>query len=611
MAYTITTGVGSNVAAGTNPTPAYPASGLAAGKLAALQLFIKNDASGTLTPPAGWTQRGSTATVGSDSQSVWTRELDGSETPGGTITVTSTGTGGRRAALIIVIDTAGGTGWNFENIDSENSGATPVTTVSDNSVTTSGNNRLAVNFIGYSNRQTGGQENLVGETGGSWVASAYYDGGSNPTLSVETAELSSAGTINGGSDTTINSSVWIIHGMSIWRNASALPDLTVTDISWNSTSPAVGRPLTFSAEVTNAGSAATPSGVIHGVKFEVNSNTVAFATSWMTSILPSSAATIVADGTWTPTTSASSATVVATVDYAGLISESTEANNTRTETIAIIDLPNFQVTDISWSPASPVLGDSVIFSAAVKNAGLASFSSGTVIPVNFDVSGSQVATANSYVGGIASSSTATITADSAWIPSVSGTFGVVATVNPAGTLDESNLTDNSFSENITINVSSSAIVTKFAGRGPGSDGNITPILSDYDAFFLTQGEGDDRYLQTVPAEYLTESEGDARYLQAVPIEYVTQAEADAQGMPAIEAGAVGSNTPVRLVNANFTLLAPSQPANYWQSYYNVASGAVVASAPAGYTLVGSNSIAADSAALFVKLAGVSQFRRWS
>lgn len=616
MAYTITAGAGSNVAAGTNPTPAYPNSGIGSGKLACLQLYVKNDGSGTLTPPAGWTQRGSTVTTGSDNQSIYSRELDGTETPGGTITVTSTGSTGRRGAIIYIIDTAGGAGWNFENIDSENSGATPVTTISDNNVTTGGSARCAVNFIGYSNRQTGGAENFAGESGGSWVNSAFYDGGANPTLSLQTAELASAGTISGGSDTSITSSTWIIHGMSIWRNAVALPDLTVTDITWTGT-PAVGKPTVFSADIANTGSGATPQGVVHGVKFEVSGTPVAFSTTWEESLpATTGTATVVADGAWIPAASGTP-NVVATVDYAGVIAESNDANNTRTEAITIVDLPDLTISDITYTPASPVVGDNVVFSAVVNNGGLGA-SPAVQHTVKFEVGGVQVAVSTTHITSIAASGNATIAADAAWIPNSSGTFAVIATVDPNGTIDETNDSNNNYSENVTIGVPSAAAVTKFAGRGPNANGEITPILGDYDAFYLTEGEGNDLYLRlaniaTALEAYLLKTEAEATYLTPAVANalFITQTEADAQGMPVVELGAVGSGSPLRKVNANYTLLSPAEPRLYLQGNFNIATTTVNASPPPGYTIVGSVAHAANTWATFLKEAGSATFRRLS
>lgn len=154
----------------------------------------------------------------------------------------------------------------------------------------------------------------------------------------------------------------------------------------------------------------------------------------------------------------------------------------------------------------------------------------------------------------------------------------------------------------------------FAGRGPDANGNITPLIADYDSFFLTQTEGDGRYLQTVPAEYLTQTEGDARYIQSVPSEYITQTEANDQGMPALESVAYsGGGTPSDPVThgtGNITLRTPSSPKDFWQARCNTGTSEITVSPPTNYTISGSAIIIAGGVALFVKIAGASQFLRW-
>ena len=155
--------------------------------------------------------------------------------------------------------------------------------------------------------------------------------------------------------------------------------------------------------------------------------------------------------------------------------------------------------------------------------------------------------------------------------------------------------------------------TIFNGRGPGVDGNITPLIDDYQSFFLTEDDGNERYLQAIPGEYLTQDGGDIRYIQSIPPGYITQAEADAQGMPTIEAGGTSAtDSPMREVDSNFTLLSVSSPSLAMQTYFNIGSAAVTASKPVGYlATLGSTSIAVNTSAVFIKRAGVAQFLRWS
>lgn len=219
----VSSGTGSNVVFGVNPTPSYPATGIVPGNLAVLHLYVKGDSGGSLTPPGDWISMGADGTGGSDRQSTYYKVLSGTET--GTITVTTAGSAGRRAAWIHVFSSAAAGTWSIENYDTETSG-TGATTVSDNNVTTSGAGRLAINLIGYSNRQTTGQEAFTGTTGGSWVANSFFEAGSNPTLSVETAIMPSAGTIGGGSDASITASLAIVTGFAIYKTALSYDRVT-------------------------------------------------------------------------------------------------------------------------------------------------------------------------------------------------------------------------------------------------------------------------------------------------------------------------------------------------------------------------------------------------
>src|SRR6266498_3723023 len=247
MAYTTTFGTGSNVAAGTNPTPTYPAAGgMGAGKLA---ILICACASGSvndwLTPDGSWTQRGTQISINSEAATlnIFSKILNGSETAGGTVTVTSTGSLGRRACLIFTVDQPGNAGWGFENIDGQTQ-ATNITSISDNDVTTAGPDRLALNIILYPILQTGGQEAFTGTTGGTWVADGYYESGNYPTLSVQKSAIAVAGTIGGGADATITSSTWLIWGAAIW-GISPLPEFTPVRNPvrrWKSRTPAIAQP---------------------------------------------------------------------------------------------------------------------------------------------------------------------------------------------------------------------------------------------------------------------------------------------------------------------------------------------------------------------------------
>jgi len=89
------------------------------------------------------------------------------------------------------------------------------TTVTDFQVVTNGNDRLALNFVGIDNNQA--TTAFTGETGGDWtevVAEFASATGATATLQLQSAAMSTAGTIDGGTF-TITSAGWNVMGTAI------------------------------------------------------------------------------------------------------------------------------------------------------------------------------------------------------------------------------------------------------------------------------------------------------------------------------------------------------------------------------------------------------------
>ncbi|MCK4798628.1 MAG: discoidin domain-containing protein, partial [Spirochaetes bacterium] len=79
---------------------------------------------------------------------------------------------------------------------------------------------------------------------------------------------------------------------------SEQPDLIVTGITWSPASPISGDEVTFTATVKNVGSGASPSGVIHSVKFLIDNSQESYSTSYTSSIAKDATANISATGTY-------------------------------------------------------------------------------------------------------------------------------------------------------------------------------------------------------------------------------------------------------------------------------------------------------------------------
>ncbi|XVU23669.1 discoidin domain-containing protein [Actinoplanes sp. CA-054009] len=124
--------------------------------------------------------------------------------------------------------------------------------------------------------------------------------------------------------------------------------------------------------------------------------------------------------------------------------------------------PDLTITGTSASPASPVETDTVTLSATVRNAGTVS---SAATNVNFYLGTTKVGTAN--VGALAGGASATVTASIG--ARDAGTYQVVAKVDEANTVFETNEANNSATGSLTVTpVSSSDLVASVVSWSPGN-----------------------------------------------------------------------------------------------------------------------------------------------
>ena len=113
------------------------------------------------------------------------------------------------------------------------------------------------------------------------------------------------------------------------------------------------------------------------------------------------------------------------------------------------------VTDISWTPASPVPGNTVTFSATIRNQGTGASPAGIIHGVAFQLDGAGTTIwSDNYTSSIAPGASVTVTANggvagSAWT-ATAGTHTVTAIVDDVYRIAESNESNNTYSENIVI-----------------------------------------------------------------------------------------------------------------------------------------------------------------
>lgn len=185
----IAVGTGSN--AFSNPTPAY---GTNASGDAFLMIVYCNG--GSASAPSGWTQQAS-GTDGVITIYMFTRDTRSTGSESGTVTVTGTGSP-IMATIHTFRNVATGT---FVEGASSSSGGSPLNMPS---VVTAGPSRLACAAIGCNSNA--GISDATGESGGNWAKpTAEFTSGLGAAQALQTASMSSGGTISGGTTTTSGS----------------------------------------------------------------------------------------------------------------------------------------------------------------------------------------------------------------------------------------------------------------------------------------------------------------------------------------------------------------------------------------------------------------------
>ena len=199
--------------AGANLDVEYP-TGIIAGNILIIQ-GIYRDNTGTLSTPTGFTLLYGPDAAGTTlRQWIFGKIADGTET--GTITVTTTSSTILRAARMYRFDGCKGGITDTSGYEGGNTQEVTTSSVPDAGVTTSGSNRLALNFIGISDNSTLGA--FTGESGGDWieaVAGFSTNIGLDGHLQLQTATMVSSGTINGGSYTMSAADPGIVRGFAL------------------------------------------------------------------------------------------------------------------------------------------------------------------------------------------------------------------------------------------------------------------------------------------------------------------------------------------------------------------------------------------------------------
>jgi hypothetical protein len=177
------------------------------------------------------------------------------------------------------------------------------------------------------------------------------------------------------------------------------PDLTVSATSFTPASPVETTPVTLSATVRNAGSAASGA---TDVTFFLGTTTV--GTAQVGGLAAGASATVTAN---IGARDAGSYQYTAKVDETKKVVEQDEANNSRLhpDPIVITPVPSSDLvaSPVSWSPNNPSTGSTVSFAVAIKNQGTVASAAGAhgiTLTVLDATTGATVRTLTGSAGGV-------------------------------------------------------------------------------------------------------------------------------------------------------------------------------------------------------------------
>lgn len=117
------------------------------------------------------------------------------------------------------------------------------------------------------------------------------------------------------------------------------------------------------------------------------------------------------------------------------------------------------VTDIRFSPENPKVGDSVVFTAVVKNQGNKATPEGTIVGIRFGINGVEgtpFTWCDNYTKSVAPGESVLLTVNggssgASWTPGSTGTYSIHAWVDDQNRIEESDTNNNDdYSESITV-----------------------------------------------------------------------------------------------------------------------------------------------------------------
>ncbi|MEE1738745.1 CARDB domain-containing protein [Streptomyces sp. BE147] len=240
------------------------------------------------------------------------------------------------------------------------------------------------------------------------------------------------------------------------------PDLTVTDLTWEPSSPSETDSVTVNATVRNAGTAA---GAATRVEVAVE-GTVA-GSGPVPALAAGASATVPVPVGKRPT---GQYTVSAVADPADTVPEQDNSNNSRTASAKLVvgqsPGPDLRITGITTNPTSPATGSAVTFTVAVHNRGTTGVPAGTVTRLTAGNS-----TLNGTAGAIGAGRTVDVPISGSWTATAGGVT-LAATADATGTVTETDESNNVFTRSLVVGRGAAVPYTEYEAEDARYQGTL-------------------------------------------------------------------------------------------------------------------------------------------
>lgn len=163
-------------------------------------------------------------------------------------------------------------------------------------------------------------------------------------------------------------------------------------------------------------------------------------------------------------------------------------SNLITYTPVVSPQADLAILSVSASPAVPLEGSSVVFSAVITNLGGADLAAGQNVPVSFSIDGGAAVSTTLLTNSLPAGGTTTVTgAANPWL-AVSGNHTLAATVDSNGSVSESNETNNQWQTTLAVTARQPDLIVTALNYSPSAsllEGNQV----SFSATVANQGNG--------------------------------------------------------------------------------------------------------------------------